>query len=273
MSNRRTHTGSPARSAAKRRRIIYDDVTFSEHDGVRYLHFGTEWVQGAMLLRRPDEIVLEYAQQMMAWMLFLDEPEHIVQLGLGAAALTKFCYRHFPKARVSAVELNPSVIAAARTMFRLPRDDERLSVHELDAMTFVDDVANHRRCGALQVDLYDATARGPVLESPAFYAACRACLTKPGVLTVNLFGDHASYGRNLQSLNEAFDGRVIALPEVHQGNRVVLAFNGPPLVAAAADLYDRAGAIERATRMPARSWVDGVRLEAQDRFEHGMLRI
>ena len=38
-------------------------VTFSEEKGVRYLHFGTWWVQGAMRIDDPDFIDLEYAQQ------------------------------------------------------------------------------------------------------------------------------------------------------------------------------------------------------------------
>ncbi len=40
-------------------------VTFSEEGGVRFLHFGTWWVQGAMRINKPDFIELEYAQQMM----------------------------------------------------------------------------------------------------------------------------------------------------------------------------------------------------------------
>lgn len=114
-------------------------VTFSEMDGVRYLHFGTEWVQGAMRLRKPDAIELEYAQQMMAWLLFLSPsaPEfHVTQLGLGAAALTKFCHRQFSRARVTAVELNPAVIIAGRSMFGLREDDERLTVREQDAWDY-----------------------------------------------------------------------------------------------------------------------------------------
>ena len=47
-------------------------VTFSEEGGVRTLHFGTHWVQGAMRIKKPDQIELEYAQQMMAGLLFLD---------------------------------------------------------------------------------------------------------------------------------------------------------------------------------------------------------
>ena len=127
--DRRGHDDEPKRMAPR-----FAPVTFSELAGVRYLHFGTEWVQGAMRLSKPDAIELEYAQQMMAWLLFLDPAAradfHVVQLGLGAAALTKFCHRHLAPAQVTAVELNPSVIVAARSMFGLPFDDARLSVLE-----------------------------------------------------------------------------------------------------------------------------------------------
>jgi spermidine synthase len=241
------------------RKPRFAPVTFSEEGGVRYLHFGTEWVQGAMRIRQPDHIELEYAQQMMAWLLFLETPKRIVQLGLGAAALTKFAYRFLPRARVEAVELNPAVVVAARTMFELPPDNARLTVHEADAWDFVRDSANHGTVGALQIDLYDATARGPVLDTVAFYRAVRACLTEAGVVAVNLFGDHPSFVRNMKHLNAAFDGRVIALPEVHEGNRVALAFSGPALSIPFAALEQRAKLIERKLALPAHKWIDGLR--------------
>ena len=238
------------------RKPRFAPVTFSEEDGVRFLHFGTEWVQGAMRLRHPWRIELEYAQQMMAWLLFLDAPARIAQLGLGAAALTKFCYKHMPRSRVEVAELNPAVVVAARSMFALPPDDARLCVTECDAWDYVNDTAQHRALGVLQVDLYDATARGPVLDSVAFYRACRLCLTAPGMMTVNLFGDHPSFEKNFKHLSSAFDGRVIALPEVHEGNRIVLAFNGPALAFDAEQLAQRARQIEKIYGLPARGWLD-----------------
>ncbi len=135
------------------RRPTFAPVTLSESEGVRYLHFGTEWIQGAMRLRKPDWIELEYAQQMMAWMLFIDQPAHIVQLGLGTAALTKFCYRNYLSSRVTAVELNPSVIDICHSMFKLPPEDDRLSILTMDADEFVHDRANHGRIDVLQIDL------------------------------------------------------------------------------------------------------------------------
>ena len=64
------------------------DVNFSEHAGVRYLHLGSEWVQGSMRLDSPFDIHLEYVQRMMAWLLLMDlktmTGRQCMQLGLGA---------------------------------------------------------------------------------------------------------------------------------------------------------------------------------------------
>lgn len=208
-------------------------------------------------MRKPEWIELEYAQQMMAWMLFIDQPTRIVQLGLGAAALTKFCRRWYPKSPLTVVELNPCVIDICHSMFKLPTTDELLNIIEGDAMDYVEDRANYDTVDALQIDLYDATARGPVLESPDFYRACAQCLTRDGVATINLFGDHPSYQRNIRAICSAFDA-VISLPEVHQGNVVVMAFKEAPSLDFA-DLYARATVVRDITRLPAKSWVDGMK--------------
>src|SRR5215470_5108501 len=92
-------------------------VTLSESAGVRYLHFGTEWVQGAMRIAQPYRLELEYQQQMMAPLLLLPRPRRVLQLGLGAAALAKFCHRHLPFAETVVVELDQTVIGTARRWF------------------------------------------------------------------------------------------------------------------------------------------------------------
>ncbi len=170
-------------------------ATTTEFKGVRFLHLGTSWVQGAMRLAKPDNIELEYIQMMMMWMLFNDKPRHIVQLGLGSAALTKFCYHRFPDAKVSVAELNPNVIAACRALFGLPPNDARLDVREMNALDFVLERANHGKVDVLQVDLYDEEARGPVLDTPEFYQGCYDCLGPDGIMTTNVFGDFSNYDR------------------------------------------------------------------------------
>jgi len=257
QANSKAGPGKAKPVAKAPRKPKFAPITLSEENGVVFLHFGNEWVQGAMRTRKPFWIELEYAQQMMAWMLFIRQPQHVAQLGLGTGALTKFCHREFPQMQVTAVELNPSVIGVCHAMFKLPQEDERLSILEMDAMDFVTDAANHGTLDALQIDLYDATVKGPVLDTPEFYEACAACLAPHGIVTVNLFGDHPSYAKNFKAMKYAFDD-ALCLPPVHEGNVVAIGFKHAPQFDFAA-LYDRAAEITAATKLPAKSWVNGLK--------------
>ncbi len=234
------------------------EVNFSDQGDVRYLHLGTEWVQGSMLLDRPFDIELEYVQRMMAWLLFV-EPDsvaqrHAMQLGLGAAALTKFCWKKL-KMRTTAVELNPQVIAACRLWFKLPRDDARLAVILGDAAAVVADEARHGTVDALQVDLYDEEAAAPVLDSADFYADCRRLLTDDGCMTVNLFGRSSSFERSLETIASVF-GRdaTWAFRPTREGNTIVLALR-QPVRPERGLLMRRAEAIHSRWGLPARKWL------------------
>lgn len=261
---------------AKDHKPQFAPVTFSEEHGVRFLHFGTWWVQGAMRIDDPDFIDLEYAQQMMAGLLFLDpndkrlnkpntpkptKPFHMVQLGLGTGALTKFAHKHFPKAKVTAVDLNPAVIVAARVMFNLPAPNKNLSLLEADALKYVTHKNQRESIDLLQVDLYDATARGPVLSSAEFYQGCYDSLKSPGVMTVNLFGNHKSFKTNIKNICDAFNNRVMVFQQVHDCNVVVIAFKGPPLEVDWKDVKGRAEFLEKKYRLPTKSWIPGLRSE------------
>lgn len=253
------HDRRPASSRPSLRQPALPRPTFSEEGGLRLLHFGTIWIQGAMRLARPNDLALEYTRQMMAWLLFLDAPARIVQLGLGAGSLTKFCLARCPASEVRVVEVNPHVIEAAHSMFRLPRVHPRLAIDCEDAALWVADPAHRASAEVLQVDLYDADAAGPVCSSVEFYAACARVVAPPGIFVVNLFGRHASFPANRARIAEAFDGRVLALPEIEEGNRIVLAFKGPTLDIAWGAVFERAQIVETTYGLPARRWAKGLR--------------
>jgi spermidine synthase len=238
------------------------EVNFSDFGDVRYLHLGTEWVQGSMKLDAPFEIELEYVQRMMAWLLFVDPAEvpkrHAMQLGLGAASLTKFC-RKALRMRTTAIELNPQVVAACRGWFKLPADDAKLRVVVADAQTEIRKPAWQGTVDALQVDLYDHEAAAPVLDDAGFYADCERVLAEGGVMTVNLFGRDASLAKSARRIAAAFGAsRVRSLQPTREGNTVLLAIKG-------ADVPDRATLVERAQivesrfGLPARKWLRMIR--------------
>jgi len=234
------------------------EVTLSESDGVRHLHLGTPWIQGAMRIRKPQKLELDYIQRMMAWLLLrdLDELEgtRCLQLGLGAAAITKFCHCVLQLPTV-AVDINPGVIRICRMYFHLPPDDERLQVIEGDAAAHVADEAHAESVDALCVDLYDHEAASPVLDDEDFYRACWQTLAPGGVMTVNLFGRDASFDRSAARIAAAFGPEQVAmLKPTAEGNTIVMAWKGFALPEREL-LAQRAEVVEDRWGLPARKWV------------------
>jgi len=239
-------------------------ATLSEYDGVRFLHLDSIWVQGAMRIRKPQVLELEYIQRMLAWMLWRDDAElatgQAVQLGLGAGALTRFCSQVL-KMRTTAVEINPTVIAACRSWFHVPEDNERLQVVNLDAARWLVR-AEPQQVAVLNVDLYDHEAASPVLDDEDFYAACRTVLADGGLMTVNLFGRNASFARSASRVARVFGSdQVWTLAPTKEGNTVVVAARGVQ-VPDRAELERRAANIEArylGYGLPARKWLRLVR--------------
>jgi len=246
------------KATAKVRPPPLPEVNFSDYGDVRTLHLGTEWVQGSMLLNSPFEIELEYVQRMMAWLLFVPPSSvakrHCMQLGLGAAALTKFSRKKL-RMCTTVIEINPQVVSACRFWFKLPPDDERLKVIIGDAAVHVRDPEWIGTVDGLQVDLYDQDAAAPVLDSQDFYADCRKLLNDEGCMTVNLFGEDSSYPQSLEKIKAAFGADAVwAFRPTREGNTVVLAQRTASRPDKAL-LAERAAAIQTRWGLPAAKWL------------------
>ena len=234
------------------------EVTISESAGVRYLHLGTPWIQGAMRIDAPLEIELEYVRRMMAWTLFREPAAvagaHLVQLGLGAATIARFCSRRM-KMRITVVELNEHVVDACRQWFRLPAPSATFDVVTIDAGHWVADPAHRDTADVLAVDLYDHEAASPVLDSAEFYRRCFDVLAPGGVMAVNLFGREASFESSTRRIAATFGvDAVRTLQPTKEGNTIVLAMK-QVTVAAPDDLARRAENIETRWQLPARKWL------------------
>jgi spermidine synthase len=244
-------------------------VNFSDHGPVRYLHLGTDWVQGSMWPDRPHEIHLDYVQRMMGWLLWVP-PEDVVhlkamQLGLGAGTLTKFC-AHKLGMHTTAIEINPQVVAACRLWFKLPPDSERLQVVLGDAAEVAAHAHWRAQVDVLHVDLYDHEAAAPVLDSEAFYADCRQLLTPSGCMVVNLFGRSHSYVRSLEKISAVFGTDAVwAFKPTREGNTVVMA-QRTPVVPDPEALLSRSLHIEQHWGLPASKWL---RVLAPAALSHG----
>ena len=227
----------------RRRHGADASVEVSEESGVRYLHLGSATIQSGMRIADPDELVLAYTRTMMAFLLFVREPQRIVSVGLGGGSVNKWLYRHFPRARQTVVELNPRVIAVARQYFGVPQDDARLEVIQADGARWI---AEHPDCADLiLVDGYDGEAQVAELTTAEFYQAAARALGRDGTLVVNLWGSDRRFNEYLLRIESAFEGRVVCVPALQKGNIIVLAFSDRPVQTRWDELRDRARVLEQ----------------------------
>jgi len=185
---------------------------------------------------------------MMTSLLLRPEPEwprSALLVGLGAASLAKFLYRHRPQAKLTVVEIEPAVVAAARQFFRLPDDPKRLKIEIADGVDWL--AGSDRTFDLILVDGFDADARAGGLDTLPFYRACRAHLSAAGLLSVNLLGRNRGFKGSVERIGRAFEGRVMVFPSCDQGNAIAFAATGEPIRVPLNELRTLAQALRKQT--------------------------
>ncbi|MEQ1592239.1 MAG: polyamine aminopropyltransferase [Thiobacillaceae bacterium] len=200
-------------------------IEVTEERGTRSLHLGTCAIQSAMRISRPWDLELAYTRAMMAYLMFTPCPEAVLMVGLGGGSLAKFIRKHRPETRITAVEINDQVIAAARAHFEVPPDDDTLQVIEADGAIYVRQ--HPASADVILLDGFDAGNQVEALATETFYAACRRALKPHGVLVVNLWGRDADFSDYFSRLLHAFDGELGWLSIMGKTNVIVFAFADP----------------------------------------------
>ncbi len=196
-------------------------VEISESRGVRYLHLGGDAIQSALRLSNPESLELHYTRAAMAYLLLVREPSDLLVIGLGGGSIPRFVRHARPRTRVTAVEINPRVLAAARAWFGLPENDARLEVVIADGAQYVP--AHPGSCDALLLDAFDDGRSVRALASETFYTACRQALRAGGIFIQNFMADDPERERCTRRLEQVFGARVAVLPAANGVNVIVFA--------------------------------------------------
>jgi spermidine synthase len=223
-------------------------IEISEERGVRYLHFGSQWIQGAMRVSRPWALELEYTRDMMIALLLRPAarwPRHVLMIGLGAGSLPKFLYRNRPRSMLTVVEIDPAVVRVAVQHFALPDDPRRFAIEIADGHDYV--TATDRRFDLILVDGFDAKCNVGMLDTLPFYCGCRARLTDEGLFVANFLNRRRGLLAGMKRLDTAFDSRACALPACSSGNIIAVAATGAPVDVSLAQLQAGAQALKQET--------------------------
>ena len=190
----------------------------------------------------------EYTREMMVSLLLRDDtrfPRKVLLIGLGAASLTKFLYRHYPLAHLTIVEIEPSVVAAARQFFKLPEDHKRINLVIADGVEYV--LGTDRKFDLILVDGFDQQAHPGGLNTLPFYQACRTRLSDEGIMAVNLLGLCRGVMGGFAHILTAFEDRALMFPSCESGNTIAFAAEGEQINISLDDMKEKALLIKEKT--------------------------
>ena len=242
-------------------------LVVSEERGVRHLHVGGEAIQSAMRLEDPFALELDYTRCMMAFLLFHPEPRRALMIGLGGGSLAKFFHQRLPALRTHVVEYDERVIATARALFHVPADDARMRIEHGDGV----EALAPECCDLLVVDGFEDESTPSAMVSQAFFDAAWCALAEPGALVMNFMDDDRDFDRNLQRVEHAFGGAVLAFQALRDPNIVVIGLKGAPAGIEWRELRARATLLERKYGLPFPRYVE--RLRTMNRWTTAALRI
>ena len=197
--------------------LLYDQKSEFNHiqvrrqaDGLVTLIFADTThpaTQTALYPQRPHELILPYTRALAASVLFQREPKEVLVIGLGGGALPSFFRKHYPEARITAVELDPKVIEVARQFFGL-KEDDKLRTIAGDGRKFIE--TTDQTYDLILLDAYGPDSIPHALATQDFIAAVRKRLGPNGVVASNIPGPNSNdlYDNMIRTYQELF-------PELH----------------------------------------------------------
>lgn len=226
--------------------------------------------QSEMRLDDPYALVNEYTRKMMGFLAFQPRPERVLVIGLGGGSLVKYCHRHLPSTQITAIEIDPDVLAL-RSQFFVPPDDERLRIIQADGADHIAQMVDQgERTNAILVDAYSHKGIATAVVKRSFLENAKRSLCANGVFVMNLVAESADANRHVAIIRQVFGESVVVIPMREGGSNMVV-FAGQTLqdpqrlrmaVRNAKRIEDRLGLffptlIQRLNEIADR-WVNGV---------------
>jgi spermidine synthase len=190
----------------------YQTIAVWDHpDGLRrQLLFDPKWdgndaIQSEVNKRDTNQLILDYAQYMIASVPLVDKPKRILVVGLGGACIQRYLHNLLSNTIIETAELDPVVLDVARKYFFLI-EGIRQKVHIGDGRAFIE--KSKDKYDIIMLDAFSATSIPYMLATQEFLKSVKGHLAAGGVVCANLWSHQADYGNMLKTYETVF-------PELH----------------------------------------------------------
>jgi len=186
---------------------------------------GWDFTQSTINLKDPDDLPLAYTRQMTMAVVYPQELKRILMIGLGGGTIPTYLGRHIPDVTIDTVEIDPGVIAAARTYFGI-RESNRVRYLDADGRVFL-----NRNKQPFDLILCDAFHGGYIpfhLLTREFFQLVKRNLTPDGAMAMNVHDGTKLFVSTVVTLREVFpsvhlyptgEGEVIAIATLQPRER------------------------------------------------------
>jgi len=205
------------------RRSPYNRILVSEDErGYRILRFEAGGaLQSVVKPGDPDHLELAYVRAMPVAFVHVVEPRNVLVVGLGGGSIPSFVHKRFPRTKVDVVDIDPGVVAVARSHFGFV-EDERMRAHVEDGRRFIE-----RAVGRYDVIFLDGFGTDSVprhLTTREFHQSVKRALTSEGVVVGNVWARESNrqYDSMVKTYRVVYDE--VAVVEVEgTANRILVA--------------------------------------------------
>ena len=236
--------------------LLYEGQTMSgftkvtqDVDGIRTLRFGQHGPRQSVVKKGDlDYLGLPYAKSAMIGLVFTEQLDRILVLGVGAGNIPMFLRKHYSDAQIDVIDIDPQIIALAKEYFNL-LEDCRLHAYAQDGREFIENV--QKPYDLIFLDAYTAAGIPKHLASKEFLVTLKKALKPSGAIVANMWSTpkvNPLYKSMLRTYQEVFQ-EVYTLRVPTAGNKIVIALprlKGLPLNSIA----QRAQEISAQKRLP-----------------------
>jgi spermidine synthase len=162
---------------------------------------GWNYTESRISLVDPETIPANYLRMMTSVLAYAPGNSNVLLVGLGGGVLTNYLGRFLPQSQIDTVEIDPGVIATARTWFSLT-ENERVRVVEADGRVYL-----NRNRKLYDVALIDAYIGGSVpfhLMTREFYTLLKARLKPGGAAVFNIHEPNRLFPVSVRTLKTVF---------------------------------------------------------------------
>lgn len=212
------------------KRSLYRNILVTDEGDRTCLSFrlrtaSAEALQSCMYKAEHDKLVFHYAKAVMAGLLVQPAPERILILGLGGGSIPRVLRKVLPQAQIEIVEIDEAVVQVAHDWFDFTPEGN-VQVRVRDGRQFVRQAGILRRSYDLVVlDAFNGDYIPEHMMTREFLEECKRILAPGGVLVANTFSSSKLYQSESATYAAAF-GSFTNIKH-GEGNRIVLARNGP----------------------------------------------